>query len=171
MQDGMIRGNNRALIRVTPTLSTSEISSNDVAFVSTEIPNAVLEKGGASKLIGFHIIDYDAEGHDMNIYLSQNQQNIGSLGGDPDASDADWRASKPITAFRIDFSTGEIGQTGVLFKQFSSSANTKTSTTDSLPCVLQASSDSTSIYFTALMRETTTFSNNNDLEFVFHIEY
>lgn len=171
MQDGMIRGNNRALIRVTPTLPTSEIDSSDIAFVSTEIPNAVLEKGGTSKLISLHIIDYDYEGHDISIFFTQNQQNIGSAGGDPDVSDADWRTAKPISTHRIDFSQGEVFVSGNSFKQYTSSGHTKTSNNSSLPIVLQASPDSTSIYFTGIMNETTTFTNNNDLEFVFHIEY
>ena len=171
MQDGMIRGNNRALIRVTPTLPTSEIPSSDIAFVSTEIPNAVLEKGGTSKLIAFHIIDYDYEGHDMQIFFTQNQQNIGSAGGDPDVSDADWRTAKPISTHRIDFTQGEVYVAGNSFKQFTSSGITRHDNNSNLPVVLQASDDSTSIYFTAIMQEATTFTNSNDLEFVFHIEY
>ena len=46
----------RKIIRVTPTLSTSEYADGDVLFQMTEIPNAVKEDGGTSKMLGAYII-------------------------------------------------------------------------------------------------------------------
>ena len=45
----------RAAIRVTPTITGVQYSSNDILFDTTEIPDAVATPGGASKLINITI--------------------------------------------------------------------------------------------------------------------
>ena len=40
-----------------------------------------------------------------------------------------------------------------------------------LPMLLQASDDSTSIYFSAIAKEEIAFAATDDLTFVFHIKY
>ena len=47
----------RKIIRVTPTLDTSAYAVGDVLFNSVEIPNAVKEDGGCSKLTGMYILN------------------------------------------------------------------------------------------------------------------
>ena len=55
--DGVVRSSKR-IIRVTPTVdSGTAYAAGDVLFNPTEIPRAVIEKGGCSKLIGVTISD------------------------------------------------------------------------------------------------------------------
>ena len=56
-QDGIIRSSNRKIIRVTPQLDTSAYEAGDVLFNSVEIPDAVIEKGGCSKLTSMFILN------------------------------------------------------------------------------------------------------------------
>ena len=160
----------RKIIRVSPTCSTDALSQGKVIFQSTEIPNAVKEEGGCSKLLGMHIVDYDNEGHDMNIYLNQKQQNIGPLGSTSDCEDADWKASKPINAFLLDWTDGVVFSGGSKFRGYSHFGISHSDDSVSLPCILQAEPGSTSVYFQAEARESVTYTAAA-LEFVFHIEY
>ena len=48
---GTSSGELRAVIRINPTVSTTEYVANDAVFNSIEIPNAVLGEGGVSRLL------------------------------------------------------------------------------------------------------------------------
>ena len=52
----------RTVVRVTPTRSTTAYADGDVLFLTTEIPNAVLESGGCSKLVAAYLVDEDSQG-------------------------------------------------------------------------------------------------------------
>ena len=68
--DGVIRSTNRKIIRVTPTLDNGNAYAvGDVAFVATEIPNAVLEKGGCSKIVNAYLMDQDRDSYIVLILL------------------------------------------------------------------------------------------------------
>ena len=76
MQDGIIRGANRKAIRVTPTVIAGTTGDNNVMFDATEISNAVISKGGCSKLLGITIIDKDGEQVDMDLIFMKVQTNF-----------------------------------------------------------------------------------------------
>ena len=57
---GMYPGGN--IIRITPTISATAYDAGDVLFLTTEIPNAVSNRGGVSKLISVTMIQRGTEG-------------------------------------------------------------------------------------------------------------
>ena len=67
------------VVRVKPTVIAGTTHDNDVMFDSTEIPGAVSNRGGISKLVGMTIIDKDQESHDMELIFTENQVNFGTL--------------------------------------------------------------------------------------------
>lgn len=160
----------RKIIRVSPTCSTDSLSNGKVIFQSTELPNAVREEGGCSKLIGIHVIDYDYKAVAMNLYFNEKQQNLGPLGDAIDITDGNWKASKPINSFYFDWTDGKtfVGSEIYTFPAFGISDDDDNF---SLPCLLQAEPGSTSVYFQGSARTNVTYGTANPLEFVFHIEY
>ena len=161
------------LVRVTPTVVVGQTADNDVMFNATEIPNAVSSRGGCSKLTNITIIENDAEQVDMDLFFMQVQTNFGTADAASDITDANLQAAKVIGAIGIDWS--EISTT---FAQDSGSASIhNTSDTESaqgrLPLLVQAAGGSTSIYFTAIVRDSNNadYAATDDLEFVFHFEY
>ena len=168
---GMYPGGNT--VRVTPTVVAGETADNDVMFNATEIPNAVSNRGGCSKLTNITIIDNDAEKVDMDLIFMQVQTNFGTADSASNISIANLQASKVIGAVGIDWS-----DVAVSFSKSSGTASIHTwgsSSADNQvgPILVQAAGGSTSIYFTAIVRDTNNadYSATDDLEFVFHFEY
>ena len=170
MQDGIIRGTNRKIIRVTPTVIAGTTHVDDVMFNSTEIPNAVIEKGGCSKLIGIMMIDKDNEKHDFDIHFTQNQQNFGTAGSAPSVSDSDLIASKPLASIDCDWSVTQINVGSITSFNYYAGVN-RNDNAAQLPMLLQADENSTSVFFTAIAREEIAYAATDDLTFAFHIEY
>ena len=161
------------LVRVTPTVVAGETADNDVMFDATEIPNAVSNRGGCSKLVGITIIDNDAESVDMDLIFMQVQTNFGTADAASDITDANLQAAKVIGVVGIDWS--DVAST---FAQDSGSASIHSRTSSSAdnaqsPLLVQAAGGSTSIYFTAIVRDTNNadYAATDDLEFVFHFEF
>ena len=170
MQDGIVRGINRKVIRVTPTVIAGTTHVDDVMFNSTEIPSAVLEKGGCSKLVGILLIDKDNEAHDFDIHFTQGQQNFGTAGSAPSVSDSDLIAAKPLGAVDVDWSATATSVGSIASLCYFAGHNRNANALQ-LPMLLEAASDSTSVFFTAICRAETDFAATDDLTFVFHIEY
>ena len=161
---------NYKIIRVTPAVIAGTTSVDDVMFDSTEIPNAVIGNGGCSELIGIALLDKDNEAHDLDIIFTQNQRNLGTAGDAADVSDSNFAAAKPIGAIDVDWSASKVSVGGLTSVCYFAGHN-RSEKSMQLPMLLQASDDSTSIYFSAIAKEEIAFAATDDLTFVFHIKY
>jgi hypothetical protein len=159
-----------ATIRVFPTLdSGGAYSAGDMLFATTEIPNAVAVAGGTSRLIGLSIVDYEEQDPDMQIVFMQNQYDLSTTGIHEavNMTDANAEAMKFLGMFTVDWSdaTLDVGDANVYTSPGSAGDS------PIFPIILQATSNSTSVYFGARATSTPNFSATDDLEFIFHIEY
>ena len=103
---GIFPGGN--MVRVTPTVIAGESTDNDVMFDAIEIPNAVSNRGGVSKLTGVTIIDNAGEQVDMDIIFMQVQTDLGTINEDV-GTDSLWtnalaKAAKVLGILKIDWS-------------------------------------------------------------------
>jgi len=160
------------VIRVTPTLSTDTYAAGDVLFATTEIPNAVLGLGGTSKLIGISIFNEDNAANDMDIVFMQVDKDLGTInaavGSGSLWTNALAKAAKVLGFVSIDWSDNVASLTN---NQVHTSRNGDADGNgEGLPFLLQAESDSTSVYFAAISGGTPTTAAD-DYEFIFHIEY
>ena len=163
----------RKVIRVTPVLDAgTSYTQHDVLFDSTEIPNAVLVPGGCSKLVRLDVYNHKDSAVDMDIVLTENQANLGTMNSAV-ASGSLWtetlvKAAGVLGFFQdtatdmdIDLINGQLGH-------ISSDTN---HLVGYVPMLLQAASDSTSVYFAGVDRTGSVDFGADDLEFIFHIEY
>ena len=163
------------IIRVTPTVVAGETANLDVMFDAAEIPNAVSNRGGVSRLRAITLIEKKRESVAMNIIFMQVQTNFGTADSASSITDANLQAAKVIGAVDWQHTDGQ-----VVFAQDSGEASIATSAgpTDSnswnsLPMLLKAEEGSTSVFFTAIVNDSSNadYTATDDLEFVFHIEY
>lgn len=167
-RDGVVRSSKR-IIRVTPTVDTSAYAAGDVLFNPTEIPRAVIEKGGCSKLIGITIIDQDDNTHiDMELIFMTVSKDLGTINAAPDITDANLELARILGIAKIDSSDNEIDLVGSKVYTFSSA--TGNAAAHPLPMILEAADDSTSVYVAAITQVTPTFAAADDIDLVFHIE-
>ena len=157
----------RKVIRVSPTFQAAATDSGDVAFNSTEIPNAVIRPGGCSKLVRLEIVNYSDTTCDFDLIFTQNSATIGTVDSAVSISDADLKTAKVLGSMFVDASDTEIDLINMLISQ-AARAGTATVNQQSDGLLLQASEDQTSVYFAGIDR---TGADVDDLEFIFHIEY
>ena len=168
----------RKVIRVSPTLAASAISgtAGDVLISGAEIPNAVLTNGGCSILKTAWVIDYDDVQTDEDFIVIFHQDNAADF-GTPDAtaniSDANLKLNKLLGFKEWD---NDLSETGGLIDnakmiELQNASGTYYVTKEMM---LQAESDSTSVYFSVIQKTTSGATpdwDTGDLEFVFDIEY
>ena len=157
------------IIRVTPTLDTNAYGDNEVLFDATEIPNAVSSRGGVSKLIAISIISQGTDQLDLDIVFMQVQKNLGTINAAIDISDDNLEAAKVIGAVRVDGSDVAVGLSANIILTFADTHGDNMKS--QLPLLLQAETNTTSVYFSAVLRDTTPTYAADDLDFIFHIEY
>ena len=164
------------VIRVSPTLDTSAISADNVVFFnSTAIPNAVLGKGGCSKLVGLSILNEDDVAHDFDIIFMQTSQDLGTI-NDVVGSNSKWtnalaKSAGVLGIIRVDWSDNNTDLINNLV--FTARTGDAAGNGEGLPMLLQAAAGSTSVYFAAVSRDGNTQSITtaaDDYEFIFHIE-
>ena len=148
----------RRVIRVSPTLQAEATDAHDVAWNGTEIPNAVLVPGGCSKLVRMQVAMYDDTTCDLDIIFTQNTATIGTVDAAISISDADLKTAKLLGIIVLDESATSVDLVNGL-TSYDAPTN---------GILLQASEDSTSVYFSGIDR---TGADLDDLEFIFHIEY
>ena len=161
-----------SVIRVTPTLDTSAYANNDVFFNSTEIPNAVVGDGGASKLIGITILNEDDSAHDIDIVFMQKSTDLGTI-NEAVGSNSKWtnvlaKAAGVLGVVSVDWSAGTSDFVNNLI--YSSSTANPSGKSATLPILLQAESDSNSVYMAAISRGGTPTTAADDYEIILHIE-
>ena len=160
------------IIRVTPTLSTDAYANNDVFFNATEIPNAVSNRGGVSRLVSFSILNEDDVAHDIDIVFMQVQTNLGTI-NDAVGSGSLWtnalaKSAKVIGIVKVDWSDAT---TDLVNNLVFTSTHSNAGVEPELPMLWQAEGGSTSIYFSAVSRGGTPTCAADDYEFIFHVEY
>ena len=163
-------GLQRTVIRVTPTVVAGTTDNNDVCIATTAIPNAVLTKGGCSKLVGLTLIDYDKEEHDVDIVFMQVEQSLGDINEAVTITDATLVSAKLLGVLSIDWSESLISFAG-LQGIHASQHEHSTAKVLQLPMFLQAEAGSTNVYFSIIARETIDWAATDNLELIFHIEY
>jgi len=159
------------VIRVTPALDNGNAyAAGDVAFVATEIPNAVLGNGGCSKIINCFIVDQDRDTYDLNLIFSEANTALGTINATADISDADFEAIgfNGGYLFASDAAaTGHIDQVRIMKAQSFSGGNESVE-----PMLIQAADDSTSVYVQGIITDgTPTFAAADDIDIILHIEY
>ena len=171
-RDGVVRSSKR-IIRVTPTLDTSAYADNDVFFNSTEIPRAVLEKGGCSKLLVLTILNEYDVAHDFDLIFMQVSSDLGTI-NDAVGSNSKWtnalaKAAKVLGVINIDWSQNNNDFVNNLIYTQGSGGGPNTAG-EGIPFLLQAESDSTSVYVAAVSRGGTPTCAADDYELILHIE-
>ena len=163
----------RKVIRVTPTVETSEYVAGDVLFNSATIANAVREEGGCSKLIAAFVHSQVTTNHIFEIIFTENSATFGTVNATAGISDADLRTAGIIGYMACesqDDTTNYIDNSEIK-RIYDSRSDASSGTPKADPILLQAASGSTDVYFSVLGGTTITFGNAADLQFIFHIEY
>ena len=165
---------NYEIIRVTPTLSTDQYADNDVFFAATEIPEAVLGKGGCSLLHAVTIINEDNVAHDHDLVFMEVQKNLGTINSAV-ASGSLWtnalaKAASVCGIVKIDWSANTTNLINNLIYT-TSAGNTAAAAPSGLPMMLQAAAGSKSVYFAGVSRGGTPTTAADDYEYAFHIQY
>ena len=153
----------RKVVRVSPTLQAAATDANDVMFNGTEIPNATLKPGGCSRLLRLEIVNYSDTTCDIDLVFTENAVTLGTVDAAVSITDADLKTAKVLGVAEIDVSVTEVDLINMLTV---SEGRERTVGVNGL--MLQASKDSTSVYFAGIDR---TGADVDDLEFIFHIEY
>ena len=161
-----------AVIRVTPTLDTSAYANDDVFFNSTEIPSAVVGNGGSSKLIGVTILNEDDVAHDIDIIFMQKSTDLGTI-NEAVGSNSKWtnalaKAAGVLGVVKVDWSAGT--SDFVNNQVFTSSSANISGKSSTIPILLQAESNSTSVFMAAVSRGGTPTVAADDYEIILHIE-
>ena len=152
------------VIDVTPTLDTNEYASGDALFNKVEIPNAVLGNGGCSKLMGLTISSKKAADTDIIVYLMTNNQSVCAANAAMNISASDGAAAGFLGYINTSDGGADLGNY-VLMQSPTTDENQH-----SIPMLLQAASDSSSVYFFASTLTVQTYAAD-DLTFRFHIQY
>ena len=164
----------RRIIRVTPTLSTDAYAQGDVLFTATEIPNAVSERGGCSKLVAVYVIDQsDITDSDITLVFSESNEALGTINATANISDADLELLKITGMAFCDADAASSGQYTFDTARVHQVLPLSGTSEDSFPVqLLQAESNSTSAYVQGVLTSATTPTYAaDDIDLVFHIEY
>ena len=157
------------IIRVTPTLDTSQYVSGDVLFHSLEIPNAVREDGGCSKLVAMFIISQATKDVDMEFYFSENTLVLGTQNATADVADSAIEAANISGTIISDASIGKTAGLDNSKIYRVCDAGNGADNFNANPILLQAASGSKSVYLGAIGLATVTYAAD-DIDLVFHIE-
>lgn len=160
------------VIRVTPTVDTNAYADGDVFFNATEIPNAVSYRGGISKLVGISAVSVDAESVDCELLFHEvGGVNLGTLNSAPDISDANFLNLKILGIHEMK-NADWISNHSSSDSEASVYSNALTQADQSpIGMLLKANEGSTSVYVSAIAKESTNFAAATDLQLIFHIQY
>ncbi len=161
-----------AVIRVIPTIETSAYAAGDVIFNSVEIPNAVIGKGGCSKLIAAYMVSNNTNNLVFDMIFTENAATFGTVNATANISDADIRTAKVLSSWHCeaaDDTTNYIDNSEIK-RIFDTRSDSGSNTGNIMPTLLQAASGSRSVYFAVIGGSSITYGSTTDLEFIFHIE-
>ena len=157
------------IIRVTPTVDTSQYAVGDVAFTATEIPNAVREDGGCSKILRCFIMDQDRDTFDIHLFFTEKNTALGTINATADISDANMEA---IGLCGLLQAKSDEGQSNVVDNVRIMATQSMTGAGESVePFLIQAEAGSKSVYVSGIITDgTPTFAAADDLDLILHIE-
>ena len=171
MQDGIIRGINRKVIRVTPTLDTDEYAVGDVLFNSVAIPNAVLVNGGCSKLVAMYVLNQSTVDVDLDFIFSENSLTLGTQNATANIADADMEAGNVLGFLHMDSSVGGTSHLDASeIKRVQDTGAGDSGGSIATPVLLQAAAGSTNVYIAATTGTVATHQADA-IDLIFHIEY
>ena len=158
------------VIRLNPAVETAEYANGDVVFTALEIPNAVREDGGCSKLISAFVV---AEGSNHPIgYLVFTEKTVvlGSVNATADVSHANFIGANPLgLTYTEDVIDSDAAIDNLTFGQFFGAGTGHEEF--NLPILLQADSGSTSVFVGMIKdQEAITFAQTDSLQVILHIE-
>tara|TARA_R110000824_G_scaffold142799_1_gene310047 strand:+ start:659 stop:1222 length:564 start_codon:yes stop_codon:yes gene_type:complete len=159
------------IVRVTPVISATAYNAGDVLFAATEMPNAVKEDGGCSKLIGISMLSlHDAAVEDVGLVFMENSTNLGTINAATSLADNDALAANIISGCILNGSdnTQDLGACG-LYSTIAYTGNSAVSTFS--PMLLQAAQGSTSVYVAGIASDAQDYVGTSDIVLMFHIEY
>lgn len=162
----------RKIIRVTPTLDTSTYAAGDVIFNSVEIPNAVREEGGCSKLVAAFLHSNNTDNLLFEMIFTENAATFGTVNATANISDGDLRTANVlgyISCESADDTTNYIDLSEIK-RIHDNRSDANADSPGFSPIFLQAASNSTSVYFAVLGGSSIAYAAD-DLQFIFHIEY
>tara|TARA_X000001382_G_scaffold97807_1_gene72141 strand:- start:13861 stop:14424 length:564 start_codon:yes stop_codon:yes gene_type:complete len=161
----------RKIIRVTPVLDTSEYAVGDVLFNSVAIPNAVKEIGGCSKLVAMFVLNQSVSDIDVDFIFSENSLTLGAQNETAGIGDANMEAANIVGFLHLD---SNIGTTQSIdnseIKRVYDAGAGDSGGSVATPILLQAASDSTSVYVAATTSTVATHQADA-IDLIFHIEY
>mgnify|MGYP003142621001 CR=1 FL=1 len=159
------------IIRITPTLDTSAYAGGDVAFTATEIPNAVREDGGCSKIVNAYIMDQDRDTYDLDLIFTEKNTALGTINATADISDANMEAIGLCGFCRFKSDVAFIGGIDQVRLIRWSETVADSERTSAGPIFLQAESGSKSAYVSGIISSgTPTFAAADDIDIILHIE-
>ena len=167
--DGVVRSSKK-IVRVTPTLSTDAYAVDDVLFTATEIPNAVVGKGGCSHLIGCYLYNKNDVDNDITLIFSEGNTALGTINATADISVADLLANNICGVTK--FNGGEASTlTSIDNSRIYQAMNTSLNGENMQPLTfLQAASNSTSVYVQGIITSGTPTYADGDIQLILHIE-
>ena len=170
-QDGVVK-QAKTIIRVSPTLDTNAYAQNDVLFVATEIPNAVIEKGGCSKLVAMYIIDKSNTDSDIDFYFSEGNTALGTINATANITDANLVNNNICGVARLDANQASVGGALDNARIFQVMPLTGTSEDSNATMLLQSASDKKSVFVQAILTSATTPTYaDGDIQLILHLEY
>ena len=169
---GMYPGGN--IIRVTPTMSEDAYADADVLFVETEIPNAVSNRGGVSKLLSAFLIDSkDINDTDALFLFSEKKTTtIGTINETANISADNLVANDVIGILKLDQNeaTSSADIDNAKIHSLFSYAGAQDGVAPLM--MLKAAENSTSVYVSGVLTSATTPTYDADsFQLIFHIEY
>ena len=159
------------IIRVTPTLSTDAYAVGDVAFVATEIPNAVIGNGGCSKIVNAYLVDQDRDSYILQTIFTEGNTALGTINATADISDADLLANNICGISKVDAdqatTSNHIDNSRI--HQMLPASLSNENTQDLM--LLQAANDSTSVFVQGILISSTTPTYaDGDIQLILHLE-
>lgn len=165
---------NKKIIRVVPTLSTDAYAQQDVLFTSVEIPNAVFANGGCSTLSNMFVVDRsDQSDVDIQFFFTEKNTALGTQNATADISAANMKSIGVCGFAELD---GNLDTSGNSIDNVKIHRIIGTNINDDNAAIpltlLQAESDTTSVYVHAIIKNSVTPTYAADsLDLIFHIEY
>jgi hypothetical protein len=160
----------RKVIRLTPVLATSAYADGDVLFNAIEIPNAVKEIGYEQDGLSMYIYSQIGSTIDATFIFSENSLTLGTQKATANAGDSTFEAANLTGMIFLD---GSAAQTTHIDNSrfFASCYSTSNAGVSNEPQLLQAASNSTSAYVSAIITAGTPTFQADSVDLILHIEY
>tara|TARA_Y100001938_G_scaffold151156_1_gene246642 strand:+ start:3447 stop:4007 length:561 start_codon:yes stop_codon:yes gene_type:complete len=172
VQEATNKISQRNVIRVTPTIpigAPTAFAGGDTMTESlVEIPNAVLEPGGCSKVTAVSVFTKDTEvcGCEVIFFENNSTSAFGTANAAPSISDANALANNPLGTVLIKAGDQE-AYTNFAFGTSGADGDNGSP----IGVNLKAAEGSTSVYFVVVSRDTAELASTTDMTFIFHIDY